>query len=150
MHYTYTLLVFGNYQKTFPTPVLDLLELLFDEGFEEFQSYCTELGSPIPSYASFGSTVVPYDQDEIDYDSNLFMADESIKFNDDQGKQEIVTYLGPKEHAKVTKHCIKDSKDEGFFVDGVMLSSLEEPKYPVFMLPWNNMHLSFPISHKNS
>ena len=102
---------FGKYQKTFPTPVSGLPELLFDEGFEAFQSYCTELGSPIPSYASFGSTVVPYDQDEIDCDSNLFMADESIKFNDGQGKQEIVTYLGPKEHAKVMKHCIKDSED---------------------------------------
>jgi len=38
------------------------------------------------------------------------MADELITFNDGQGKQEIVIYLGPKEHAKVMKHCIKDSK----------------------------------------
>ena len=42
---------FGKYQKTFPTPVSGLPELLFDEGFGAFQSYCSEIGSPIPSYS---------------------------------------------------------------------------------------------------
>ena len=44
---------FGKYTKTFPTPVSGLPELLFNEGFHAFESFCLKVGSPIPSYASF-------------------------------------------------------------------------------------------------
>ena len=57
----------------------------------------------------------------------LFMADESIKFNNGQGDQDIVTYLGPMEHEHGLKHKIINSSSKEFLVDGVMLLPLEEP-----------------------
>ena len=57
----------------------------------------------------------------------LFMADESIKFNNGQGNHDIVTYLGPMEHEHGLKHKIINSSSKEFLVDGVMLSPLDEP-----------------------
>ncbi len=34
---------FGNFQKTFPTPISGLPELLFDEGFRAYTSFCKQL-----------------------------------------------------------------------------------------------------------
>ena len=39
---------FGNFKKTFPTPLSGLPELLFDEGFRAYKSFCME----VSSYAS--------------------------------------------------------------------------------------------------
>ncbi len=36
---------FGNYRKTFPTPTSGLPELLFDEGFHEYNSFCMQVSS---------------------------------------------------------------------------------------------------------
>ena len=74
---------FGKYTKTFPTPVSGLPELLFDEGFRAFETYCLEVGSPIPTYKSFGSSVVPYDEDEIDSDNMLSISSSSYGTTDD-------------------------------------------------------------------
>jgi len=86
---------FGKYTKTFPTPVSGLPELLFDEGFQAFKSFCLEVGSPIPPHASFGSSIVPYNDDEIECDNMLFMADESVTFNNGKGEHNVVSYIGP-------------------------------------------------------
>ena len=37
-----------KYKKKFPTPISGLPELIFDEGFTKYKSYCAELGSPFP------------------------------------------------------------------------------------------------------
>ena len=118
---------FGKYTKTFPTPVSGLPELLFDEGFQTFKSFCLEVGSPIPSYASFGSSIVPFNDDEIECDNMLFIADESVTFNNGKGEHNVVSYIGPSERENGLKHQIKTSDDTELLVDGVMLKSLDQP-----------------------
>ena len=86
---------FGKYTKTFPTPVSGLPELLFNEGFRAFQSFCLEVGSPIPPRVAFGSSIVSYNEDKIEYDNMLFMADESITFNNGKSEHNVVSYIGP-------------------------------------------------------
>ena len=118
---------FRKYTKTFPTPVSGLPELLFDEGFRAFQSFCLKVGSPIPPRAAFGSSIVPYNEDEIECDNMLFMADESVTFNNSKGDHKVVSYIGPSERENGLKHKIKTSKNSELLVDGVMLQSLDQP-----------------------
>jgi len=75
----------GKFQKTCPTSVSGLPELLFDEGFESFESYCLEVGSPFPTYSSFDTAVVSYEEDNIYCDTMLFILNEAILFKDGQG-----------------------------------------------------------------
>ena len=118
----------GNFRKTFPTPISGLPELLFDDGFANFQSFCLEVGSPIPNYSSFGSTIVPYDDDEVELDGMLFMSKESIKFKDGEGNLEEATYIGPVScDDKQVKHRIIRADEKEYLVDSIFLSSNQEP-----------------------
>ena len=119
----------GRYHKTFPTPVSGLPELLFDEGFGNFDSYCSEVGSPIPRYSFLGATVVPYEEDEILHDNTLFMSDEAIKFKDGKGVSEQATYIEPVHlQDNSIKHKIVREDDKEYLVDGNFLSPLNEPE----------------------
>jgi hypothetical protein len=40
---------FGNFKKTFPTPISGLPELLFDEGFRQYNSFCMQVSSFAPT-----------------------------------------------------------------------------------------------------
>jgi hypothetical protein len=111
-------LSFGQFQKTFLTPISGLPELLFDEGFQEYKSFCTRI---ISSYANSLSSsndntidakVIPFDDNEVHDSSDesnddinmLFMLNESIIFKDGKGVNRQVTYLGPHILDTVLKH----------------------------------------------
>ena len=115
---------FGQFKKTFPTPISGLPELLFDEGFTAFQSYCSKSGESSPSSAP---AIIEYNASEKEDDNMLFMANESIKFNDGDGDVDIATYLGPIEHDSILKHKIKRSNNLEFLVDREHLSSTTVP-----------------------
>jgi hypothetical protein len=94
-----------NFQKTFPTPISGLPELLFDEGFRAYTSFCKQ----VTSYATTddrprGSNVIPFDDNEVqpgtDKDDDkqinmLFMINETVIFKNGKGITQEVTYLGP-------------------------------------------------------
>ncbi len=120
-HYSTHILIwsFGQFWKTFPTPISGLPELLFDKGFQEYKSFCMQLSSFVNSVSSsnndtLGSNVIPFDDDEVhasadesDNDINtLFMLNETIVFKDGKGLTCQVTYLGPHILDKVLKHKI--------------------------------------------
>jgi hypothetical protein len=59
---------FGNLQKTFPTPVSGPPELLFDEGFCEFNSFCMH----VPSFATTNeaqgiSNIIPFNDEKMQH-----------------------------------------------------------------------------------
>ena len=68
---------FGQFKKTFPTPVSGLPELISNKGFQVFQSYYLQVESSLPSPAP--ATV------NHESDSMLFMMNQSIKFNNGDG-----------------------------------------------------------------
>jgi hypothetical protein len=51
---------FGNFKKTFPTPLSGLPELLFDEGFQAYKSFCMQVSSYATSDANSTSTFIPF------------------------------------------------------------------------------------------
>ena len=110
---------FGQFKKTFPTPVSGLPELIFDEGFQAFQSYCSQVE---PSDQSKAPAPTHHESDNL-----LFMMNESIKFNDGDGTTDSATYLGPVMHNQVLKHKIRRSDSHEFLVDREHLSSLTVP-----------------------
>ncbi len=86
---------FGTFQKTFPTPISDLSELLFDKGFRAYTSFCKQ----VTSYATTddgprGSKIIPFDEDEVQHGTDedddgqinmLFMINEIIIFKEGKG-----------------------------------------------------------------
>jgi hypothetical protein len=129
---------FGNFKKTFPTPVSGLPELLFDEGFLEYKSFCTQ----VSSFAAASGTdarninIIPFGNDEVqpmqllndEADINtLFMINETVLFKDGKGITREVTYLGSDSSSGMLKHRIKTHKDTKFLVGGILLSSLDAP-----------------------
>jgi hypothetical protein len=65
---THTLIwSFGKFKKTFPTLVSGLPELLFDEGFHEYKSFCTQMLSYAATSGANDSNinVIPFDEDEV-------------------------------------------------------------------------------------
>jgi hypothetical protein len=128
---------FGQFRKTFPTPISDLPELLFDKGFQEYKSFCMQLSSFANSVSSsndntLGSNVILFDDDEVhasadesdDDIDTLFMFNETIVFKDGKGLTRQVTYLGPHILDKVLKHKIRTQNDTDFLVDAILLSLL--------------------------
>ena len=82
-YYSHTLTwYFGRYKKTFPTPISDLPELIFDKGFTKYKIFLAQVGSPT---AELVPATVKYEDEKIDTDNMLFMDNESIKFNDGNG-----------------------------------------------------------------
>jgi hypothetical protein len=98
---------FGQFWKMFPTPISGLPELLLNEGFQEYKSFCTKISSFVNSVSSSNNTadvnVIPFDDDEVhvandpsdDDIDTLFMLHESVIFKDGQGITHQVNYLRP-------------------------------------------------------
>ena len=123
---------FGNFKKTFPTPVSGLPELLFDEGYQAYKSFCMEVSSYAMQQST--STFIPFDDDELSQSKNeeddinmLFMSNETIIFKDGKGINREVTYLGPTLSDGVLKHKIRTRSDNDLLVDSVLLSSIDIP-----------------------
>ena len=57
----------------------------------------------------------------------LFMADESVKFKDGHGGSDDANYIGPVQHKDSIKHKIRRSDGKEYLVDGVLISSTNEP-----------------------
>ena len=57
----------------------------------------------------------------------LFMMNESIKFNDGNGKNNTATYLGPILHDDTLNHKIRQSCGAEFLVNREHISSLKLP-----------------------
>ncbi len=57
---------FGNFQKTFPTPISGLPELLFDEGFRSYTSFCKQVRwHATTDDEPCGSYIISFDDDEV-------------------------------------------------------------------------------------
>ncbi len=127
---------FGEFRKTFPTPIFGLPELLFDEGFHKYYSFCMQVSSFATTNELQGgsSNTIPFDDDKVqpiqasedEEEINMrFMLNESILFKDGKGITREVTYLGPNLSEGVLKHRIRTQNDAKFLVDGVLLCSLD-------------------------
>jgi hypothetical protein len=53
---------FGNFKKTFPTPLSGLPELLFDERFQAYKTFCMQVSSYATiDEAACNSNIIPFD-----------------------------------------------------------------------------------------
>ncbi len=129
---------FGDFRKTFPTPISGLPELLFDDGFYEYNSFCMQVSSFATTDEVQGgsSNTISFDDDEVqpiqasedeEEINMLFMLNETILFKDRKGITREVTYLGPNLSEGVLKHRIRTQHDTKCIVDGVLLCSLDAP-----------------------
>ena len=130
---------FGNFKRTFPTPLSGLPELLFDEGFQAYKSFCMNVSSYAVQQSEQNSlktsNLIPFDDDELFQQSTedeedinmLFMTNETINFKDGKGINREVTYLGPNLSDGILKHKIRTRNGSEFLVDGILLSSLDIP-----------------------
>ena len=127
---------FGDFRKTFPTPISSLPELLFDEGFHKYNSFCMQVSSFATTDEVQGgsSNTISFDDDEVqpiqasedeEEINMLFMLNETILFKDEKEITREVTYLGPNLSEGVLKHRIRTPHDTKFLVDGVFLCSLD-------------------------
>ena len=149
---------FRNFKRTFPTPLTGLPELLFDEGFQAFKSFCMEVSTfatkclEKDSTTQSTSTFIPFDDDELlqqsandEEDINvLFMTNETIIFKDGKGIIREVTYLSPILSDGILKHKIRTQNDSEFLVDGVLLSSLNIPDIATIPLTPEQYQLDIP------
>ena len=120
----------GKYQRTFPTPVSGLPELLFDEGFKNFSSYCTEIGSPVPTYSFLGAeTITTSDEDSSNEKHQLYMRDETIRFKDGNGAFEHATYIEPVKVGDSVKHKILRDDEKEYIVERIFISPLSQPEF---------------------
>ncbi len=105
---------FGNFKKTFPTPLSGLPELLFDEGFQAYKSFCMQVSSYATTAENSMNTFIPFDDDELlqrsaedEEDINmLFMSNEMVIFKDGKGINQEGTYLGSILSDGILKHKI--------------------------------------------
>jgi len=141
---------FGQFKKTFPTPVSGLPELLFDEGFRTYKSFCMQCHSSYmntvtdltPATSTKPAHVIPFENQELvddsldDSDDNainkifnnmLFMLHENIILKDGKGITQEVTYLGPQFSDEIRQHKVQNKNGHEFLVDGTLLSSMETP-----------------------
>ena len=57
---------FGNYKKTFPTPLSGLPELLFDKGFQAYKSFCIQISLyAMTSDTTHSSNIIPFDNNKV-------------------------------------------------------------------------------------
>ncbi len=137
---------FEKFNKTFPTPLSGLTELLFDEGFQAYKSFCMQVSSYAIQEDTMRtsthiqdttrmSTFIPFNNDELLQQSTeeeddinmLFMSNETVIFKDGKGINREVTYLGPILSDGILKHKIQTRNDTEFLVDGFLLSSIDVP-----------------------
>ena len=65
-----------------------------------------------PPTAKIVPATVEYEDDKINTDNMLFMDNESIKFNDGNGKNDSTIYMVPVSHGDTFKHKICTSDNE--------------------------------------
>jgi hypothetical protein len=127
---------FGNFKKTFPTPLSGLPELLFDKGFQVYNSFCMQvLSYATIDEAACNSKIIlfnDYEIQELTVDDKedinmLFMVNETVIFKDGKGINWEVTYLGPILSNGIFKHKIQTCNDAEFLVDRILFSSLDTP-----------------------
>jgi len=130
--------------------VSGLPELLFDEGFQTYKSFCMQCHSSyanaITNSASDANTkslnVIPFKSQELVEDSiddsddgvinklfnnMLFMLHENIIFKDGKGITREVSYLGPQYSDEILQHKVRNVNGHEFLVDGSLLSSINTP-----------------------
>ena len=64
------------------------------------------------STAQLVPAMVEYGDEKINTHNMLFMDNESIKFNDGNGTNDSVIYMGPVSHGDTLKHKIRRSDNE--------------------------------------
>jgi hypothetical protein len=120
---------FGQFKKTFPTPVSGLPELLFDEGFCAYKLFCLQTHSSsatnmvtnsMTEPTSNSSHVIPFESQELLDDSfndsnndainMLFMINENVILKDGKGITQEVTYLGPQFSDEILQHKVCNKK----------------------------------------
>jgi hypothetical protein len=139
---------FGQFRKTFPTPVSGLPELFFDEGYHPFKSFyqCTDMMD-----TTTNSNVIPYDDKELitsedtdDAINMLFMLHESIHLKDAKGTTSEVTYLGSQLLDKVLLRKVRNTNGHKFLVDGNLLSSMDTPDISTIPVSIEQYAADFP------
>jgi hypothetical protein len=107
--------LYGNFKRTFPTPLSGLPELLFDEGFQAYKSFCMQVSSYTTiNEAAHTSNIILFNDNEIkeltiedEEDINmLFMVNETVIFKDGKGINWEATYLSPILSDGILKHKI--------------------------------------------
>ena len=148
--------LFGNFKRTFPTPISGLPELLFDKGFQAYKSFCMEVSSYAiqqnTQHVSHKSTFIPFNKDKLlcqspedEEDINmLFMTNETVIFKDGKGINREVTYLGPHLSDGILKHKIRTRNNSEFLVDGVLLSSMDIPDIATIPLTPEQYQVDLP------
>ncbi len=97
---------FGDFRKTFPTPISGLPELLFDVGFHKYNSFCMQVSSFATTDEVQGgrSNTIPFDDDKVqtiqasqdeEEINMLIMLNGTLLFKDRKGITREVTNLGP-------------------------------------------------------
>ena len=115
MYFTHTLTwCFVRYKKTSPTPISGLPELIFDKGFNRYKSFLAQMR---PATAKIVPATVEYEDDKINTDNMVFMDNELIKFNDGNGTNDSVVYMGPVFHGDTLKHKIRTYDHKEYLVD---------------------------------
>jgi hypothetical protein len=143
---------FGNFKKTFPTPLSGLPELLFDEGFQAYKSFCMQISLYATKDANSTSTFIPFEDNELlqqlpedkDVINMLFMCNEMVIFKDGKGINREVTYLGPILSDGILKHKIRTQNDTEFLVDGILLSSIDVPDIATILLTPEQYQIDLP------
>ena len=120
---------FGQFKKTFPTPVSGLPELLFDKGFRAYKSFCMQCHSSYTNavrdstseISTKPSNVIPFESqglvnDSLDnsddnainklFNNMLFMLHENIILKDGKGITQEVSYLGPQFSDEILQHKV--------------------------------------------
>ncbi len=131
-------------------PISGLPELLFDEGFQAYKSFCMEVSSYAiqqnTQHVSHKSTFIPFDKDKLlcqspedEEDINmLFMTNETVIFKDGKGINREVTFLGPHLSDGILKHK--------FELETTLNSWLTE----FYFLLWISQTLQLFHSHQNN
>jgi hypothetical protein len=74
---------FGNFKKTFPTPISGLPELLFVEGFQAYKSFCMEVSLYAVQQSeqndSHTSTFIPFDTKKLLLQKNINQVQRNLK-----------------------------------------------------------------------
>jgi hypothetical protein len=142
---------FRNFKKTFPTPLSGLPELLFDEGFHAYKSFCMQVLSYATTAENRMSTFIQFDDDELlqqsakdEEDINmLVMSNETVIFKDGKGINWEVTYPGPILSDGILKHKIRMQNNTEFLVDGFFYLLLIFQILQRFRLLQSNLILIF-------
>jgi hypothetical protein len=132
--------------RRLPIQVSGLPELLFDEGFWMYKSFCMQAWSSCANAITDltpneirPSNVIPLDsqdlssssfdesEDDDDTIDMLFMLNENVILKDCKGITQEVTYLGPQYSGETLQHKVWTRNEHDILVDGTLLSSTDAP-----------------------